>query len=276
MKELPGAVPPASQAVATLPPRCQRCGIVDEVRICPACEDAPDIPTGWRLFDVLWGVGQAFGQKDLKAFAVLPVVIAILILVLGLWWSFGSFNYSFHQWMLAKLPPGFIGFVLDTLSTVLSALAGVIVFSFLFLPLVGLICMPFLDPLVARLESRLLGQRPAARIELAQLLPEIGRLTLFKIALLLPAFLLAGIPLFGPLIYTGALVLTMSLDFLDIIWMRRGYSFHEKRHFLKNNLSAWLLYLFPLLLMVWLPLLQLLILPGAAAGAVRFYLASKK
>lgn len=256
--------------------RCTRCGILTDGPLCDDCFEAPRLQTGQRIFDVLWGVRQAFGQGDLFLWSTAPVVLSVVGLVLGLGYGFSWFNVTFARWLMLHVPPGFISQVVVTLTTLFSFVAAAILFSFLFLPVVGLICMPFLEPLVARLEARLLGQRRTATVGIKMLLREAGLLLAFKLVLLLPAFLLAGIPLIGPMLFTAVVALTLSLDFLDILWMRRGYSFAEKRHFLERNLAGWIFFLLPLMLMVWLPLLQLLIVPGAAAGAVRFYLASKK
>lgn len=256
--------------------RCTRCGILTDGPLCDDCFEAPRLQTGRRIFDVLWGVRQAFGQGDLFLWSTAPVLLSVVGLVLGLSYGFGWFNVTFTRWLTLHLPPGFISQVLVALTSVFSFIGAVILFSFLFLPVLGLLCMPFLEPLAGRLEARLLGQRRTATVGIKLLLRESGLLLVFKLVLLLPAFLLAGIPLIGPALFTAVVALTLSLDFLDILWMRRGYSFQEKLDFLKRNLGGWIFFLLPLMLMVWLPLLQLLIVPGAAAGAVRFYLASRK
>ncbi|HEY9844414.1 MAG TPA: EI24 domain-containing protein [Candidatus Obscuribacterales bacterium] len=269
----PAAVP----AVEPVALRCSRCGVRSAAALCPECEAHADpVAKGLRLFDVPWGTLQAFSRGDLLPLAMAPVALSALVLSIGLWLGYGWFSGFIGHWLEATLTPGALTSILIALLTAFSALGALVLFGFLFLPVLGLICLPFLDPLVARVEARLLGQRQAAAIPIGLLLREIALLLVFKIVLLLPAVLLLGVPVLGPVLLTAVLVLTMSLDFLDIIWMRRGYRFGEKITFLKTNFGAWIFYLLPLLLMVWVPLLQILILPGAAAGAVRFYLAAKK
>lgn len=256
--------------------RCTRCGILTDAPRCDDCLDAPALKTGQRLFDVLWGLGEAFGRGELFVWASAPVLLTGALLVVGLMFGFGWFNQVFSHWLMLHLPPGFLSQVLVAATGVISLFAALLMFGFLFLPVVGLICMPLMEPLVGRLEARLLGQRRTAGVGFKVLLREAGLLLSAKLVILLPALLLAGLPGLGPLLLTFAVALTLSLDFLDILWMRRGYSFAEKRAFLQRNLLGWIGFMLPLMLMVWLPLLQLLLIPGAAAGAVRFYLAARK
>lgn len=153
----------------------------------------------------------------------------------------------------------------------------VLLFVFLFIPLLGLVCLPFFDPLAAKTEAKLLGQsRSAAALSLKQLAKEIILLLGFKLFILVPSLLLLLIPLAGPLLFTAVMAMLMSFDFLDVIWMRRAYTFADKLRFIQQNLLAWLLFWLPLSLMLWIPVLQILMLPGAVVGATRFYLSAQK
>lgn len=258
--------------------RCPRCGLKLNDGACPACpEEAPVLRTGWRLFDVPWGTLQVFVRPDLRPWALAPVAVSGLLLGIAVWFGFGWFSSWFNTWLSQALTPGLLSSVLQAFVAAFSALGSLIIFGFLFLPVLGLVCMPFFDPLAARLEASLLGESsPAVPIKIPVLLREMALLLVLKLVLIVPALFLLGVPLIGPFVLTGVLAIVLSLDFLDIIWMRKGYGFQDKLNFLKQNFTPWLIYLAPLLVLSWIPLLQLLILPGAAAGAVRFYLNAKK
>ncbi len=272
---------PVSLAQPEAIKRCPRCGLGLNAGRCPVCPveitQPQPLKMGWRLFDVLWGTQQVFALPELRPWAFSPVAVSGLVLGFSVWWGFGWFSNWFTTWLQQALAPGVLSSLLQAFVAAFSVLGALVIFGFLFLPVLGLVCMPFFDPLAAKLEARLLGEkRDAVPIKVSLLLREIALLLVLKLILILPALLLLGIPVLGPVLLTAVMAMVLSLDFLDIIWMRKGYSFNDKLKFLKQNFTPWLLYLAPLLVLSWIPLLQLLILPGAAAGAVRFYLNAKK
>lgn len=257
--------------------RCQRCG---QTLPCPdssEAEQARAIQQGWRILDVPWGMLQVLRQTELRLLSTLPLLLSVCLLAGGLFWGYERFEQGIRRLIESQLAPGILSSLLVTLSATLGIIGVLLLFGLLFLPLLGLIFLPFFDLLAVRTEALLLGQtRSTNSFQFSRLIPEILLLLGFKLVLLLPALLLLGLPVIGPFCFSLLLAMTVSLDFLDVIWMRRGYSFKEKLGFLGQNLAGWLLYLLPLLLMLWLPLIQVLMLPGAAVGAVRFYLNARK
>jgi CysZ protein len=272
----PAEAPARSETALTTPARCERCGTPAESALCAACEAGKAPRLGWRLFDVPWGMAQVLSQGDLLPLAIAPILLSGAVLTISLFLGYGWLNRYITTWLAQSMTPGTGSSLLQALASTLGVVGAVLIFGFLFLPLLGLVCMPFFDPLVSKLEKRQLGERPTVPLKLGVLLREMVLLLILKLALLIPSLFLLGVPVLGPVLFTLVLTMVLSLDFLDILWMRRGYSFSAKVGFLSRNFVAWLLYLAPLLLIVWIPLLQLLMLPGAAAGAWRFYLSAKK
>lgn len=230
----------------------------------------------WRLLDVFWGLKMVLLRPELRSLALWPVVISLGVLSVSLLWGYGAVHEALTAWLQTSMDPGWGRNLLSFLLGALGLLGVGLLFGFLFLPVLGLISIPFLEPLAARLEKLLQPAPYAVGVGLSTLLREIAALTLAKLLLLGVALLGLLIPLLGPLLFTFLMAVMLSLDFLDVIWMRKGYRFQQKLEFLSINRRGWLLFLLPLMLMVWLPLLQILILPAATAGAVRFFLQAEK
>lgn len=232
--------------------------------------------TSWRLMDVFWGIVKVFTNLKLLPWALAPVFLSIGLLVVALYYGLTPF-YLWSQEQLAQSLQS--GWTLEFISILFSATAVIgsgLLFAFLLMPVLGLVSIPFLDPIAARIEQKLITSPYQTPVSLGTIFKEMGALLVFKLLFLIPALALFWVPLLGPLIITFAMALILSLDFLDVIWMRKGYRFQEKREFLAKNKGAWLLFILPIMLMIWIPLLQIIMLPGATAGAVRFYLNARK
>jgi len=258
--------------------RCQSCGqTAAETPCSEVCAQARFSRRPWqRLGDVLWGTWMVWTRPQLIGLSFLPLCLTVGLLLGGLWFSFAWFQRYLNAWLADTVSSPWGLPLLQTLVTVFSTFGIVLLLLVLFLPVAAVLTMPFMDPVAAQIETRLLGEaREAPPFHLPTLLREMGLLTLLKLVLLLPA-LFFWVPVLGPLLVLFSLALILSLDFLDLIWMRKGYAFAEKKAFLRANLGGWLLFTLPLMLMIWVPVLQVLLLPGASAGAVRFFLAARK
>ncbi len=253
-----------------LPLRCATCGEPE------AEQHIHELASSWRIMDPFWGILRVFTQIKLLPWALAPVFLSILLLAAALYYGLTPFYLWSQEWLAQSLQSGW---TLEFISILFSATAVIgsgILFAFLLMPVLGLVSIPFLDPIAARVEQQLITSPYSTPVSFGTMLKEIAALTIFKVLILIPALALFWLPLIGPVLITFAMALVLSLDFLDVIWMRKGYRFKEKRAFLAKNKASWLLFILPIMLMVWIPLLQILMLPGATAGAVRFYLNARK
>lgn len=264
--------------------RCATCGQrleseAEAPSFCsPACEAYRKLKGQGRFrpLDVFWGAWTVWTRPGLIGLSLLPLFLTAVLLLLALAFSFQHFYAWFNAWLEQVASSGQALPLLQILLVSFSTFSVLVLSLVLFLPVAALITMPFMDPLVAKVEARQLGEaRAAAPFHLPTLLREMLRLLGLKLLLLLP-LLLFWVPVLGPLLVLFSLALVLSLDFLDLLWMRKGYTFADKRRFLRQNLSGWLLFALPLTLMLWVPVLQLLLLPAASAGAVRWFLVAKK
>lgn len=229
-----------------------------------------------RLLDVFWGGWTVWTRPGLIALSLLSLFLTALLLGLTLVFSFQRFYAWFNAWLEQVASSAQALPLLQILVVSFSTFSVLVLSLVLFLPVAALVTMPFMDPLVAKIEARQLGEaRPAVPFHLPTLLREMLRLLGLKLLLLLP-LLLFWVPVLGPLLVLFSLALVLSLDFLDLLWMRKGYAFADKLRFLRQNALGWLLFTLPLMLMLWVPVLQLLMLPAASAGAVRWFLVAKK
>lgn len=229
-----------------------------------------------RSLDLIWGIRTMLGNKHLLKLSIVPLALSVFILALALWFGLDWFQAYLSGWISLLLPQGFWSGSLKAFLLLFSWFSAGLFFVVLFLPISALIMMPFMDPVSGHVEAQLLKASPGISLNIPYLLKEIFWLTLFKIVLIAPALLALLIPILGPVIFAFLLSLSISLDFLDLIWMRKKYVFTEKLLFLRQNKLAWFFYNLPLMLMIWVPILQILIIPGAAVGAVRFYLNAQK
>lgn len=269
-------MPDSSLPVRT---RCPDCGTplpLGESCPYPLVKPRPSGLVLNRLLDVPWGTWQILANGPLRALAFWPLLLTCVVLAVALWFGFGWFQAYLNSWISQTLSSGFWASLLTVFLAVFSGVGALVLFAFFFVPVMSLICLPFLDPLSLRVERRWLSDLPPTGPSVGVLLKEMLALLAVKLLLLVPGLLMLGIPVVGPVVFAILMAMTLSLDFLDLLWMRKGYRLGDKLDFLKRNQLGWICFLLPLTLMVWLPVLQLLLIPGAAAGAVRFFLAADK
>lgn len=269
--------------MSEFPTRCALCGALTPAPGTEAetqsktefhCQDK-EIP-GRAWGDVFWGLSLIFRRRSLLTWAMAPVGVNLLLILLFFAFFWNWFYQYVHHFLSSVVQSlgwlNFLGFVLGAFSTVAITLLALL----LFLPLLSLVAIPFLDPLAARTEALLHRRAEAAPFHLGVILSEVLWMSFFKLIVLLPALLFLFIPLVGPLLLSCVLAALLSLDFLDVIWMRKGYRFEEKMAFIKRQKRDWFLFFLPLTLMIWVPVLQIVIFPAATVGAVRFFLRAQK
>jgi len=150
---------------------------------------------------------------------------------------------------------------------------------FLILPISSLVSIPFLEPMCIETEKFILGETQEEKFKLSDtiaMIKEIFFLIAFKLIVLVCSLPLLFIPIVGYIAFLFILTLITSIDFLDIIMARKKYVFKEKIKFIKENFTSYLTFSIPLMVLFWIPILQLLLIPSAAIGATKFFLESEK
>lgn len=148
-----------------------------------------------------------------------------------------------------------------------------------------LVCLPFSEVISRRVEAErtdgLPGESTAGLVRAGV---AVGRevsvgmlhgllLLPVKIAILVALLPLVVVPVVGPMIWWGLPgALFHAFDFLDLPTARRGYSFGEKLSFLQRHGYEALGLGLGVCLIIAIPILNLVLLPAAAAGATLLYL----
>jgi CysZ protein len=257
--------------------RCPLCGVPGTAERCPRCQQsARTVPLQTPFWGALWAVPRGLitllADRRLWGLSLLPLALAVVLLATGV-----GLGLSRLQGFLAALLTGYTEgtwlWVLQGLSFLLSSVLGVFLFLVLFLPVVSLVCMPFLEPLALAAEEYWLGGASPSGpgLGLGAILADMLRLLVFKLALMLLALPLLLIPGLGFLLYLWIMAMLTAIDFWDLTLGRKHYRFGAKLAFIRRHAGAFMAFSLPLMLMVWIPVLQLLMVPaGAVAGALLY------
>jgi uncharacterized protein involved in cysteine biosynthesis len=211
-------------------------------------------------------------HRRLWGLSLLPLALAVILLATAV-----GFGLSRIQAVLAAVLAGYTEgtwlWLLQGLSFLLSSALGIFLFLVLFLPVVSLVCMPFLEPLALAAEEQWLGgpSRSAPGLGVGMMVADMFRLLALKLVVMLVALPLLLIPGLGFLLYLWVMAMLTALDFWDLTLGRKHYRFGAKLAFFRRHAPTFVLFSLPLMLMVWIPVLQLLMVPaGAVAGALLY------
>lgn len=260
--------------------RCELCGEPkqeENLKRCERCLNSSFKPAFslWRSpFYALEGLMRVVANAELLRLALLPILLTGLILGAVLIWGLSSVFAGLNAWLAQSLRGGGLLMALQGVSLAFASFALAVLFLFLFLPVSSLVCLPFLDQISQKVEALLLGksQQPPVSLALGFILKEMFLLLGFKLLVLVVGLPLLLIPVLGFPLYLFLMGLLTAVDFLDLLLSRKGFTFAEKLGYFKRYFLPFALFSLPVVGMAWIPILQLLILPGAAAGGVLFYL----
>jgi CysZ protein len=214
-----------------------------------------------------------------------PHCLAPLGINLGLFALFFWFGYDrFVQWVKPLLPSGegwwwaLAFYALAALAVVVLSLMVVLLFT-----VVGsLIAAPFLELLSRRVEAleAYAGVATWAETSLWQdarrVAGQMVKLLALYLAVMIPLWLLNLLPVVGNLLYAGLAFLVtcffLALNFLDLPLDRRGLSLRAKLAYLRGLGLTGLAFGAAVFALGVIPVLNLAMLPLAAAGATLLYL----
>jgi CysZ protein len=218
-------------------------------------------------------------RRDLWKLAAAPVAISAFLLSGGQYLLYRVLVRRWEAWA----PQDSHFQVLYYAAFVLLAAAMIVLFFFLFAGLAVAVAGPFNEAISARTEAAALGRAPVDSTSFSGMIKETVRSVThgLKILLLYGVLLLAGcllflVPAFGPLLFAGfSLLLSAYMaayQFMDYPMARRGFTFNEKIVFLKSGLIPSLGFGLGVLLLCSVPLVNVLLLPGAVVGGTLLFL----
>lgn len=230
-------------------------------------------------------------SRPLRAYAIIPALLSISLLISGFFWLSHWLNQQLQSWS------GWFGWLPDWLTSWLNGLlwlSGFALFlvlaNFLFLSLSSLIASPF-NSLLSDKTRRVLGEplsddpfrwSQLGRLLLHSLQRELAKLfyMLPHISLLLLLSLLSfWLPLLN-LLTSGLWLLLgswlLAVQYLDYPADSQGLSLSQTLEVLRRKRLTVLSFGFACYLLVWVPGLNLLLVPAAICGATRLWLQLEK
>ncbi len=235
------------------------------------------VPQGFRLL----------GTPGLRRYVVVPVAVNIVVFI-GLFWLGAAGFREALDWLLPDPAPlqgsGFWGEILAVLTIAaqwllwpLFLLAGVVLVFYTFTLAANLIAAPFNGMLSARVEQQITGTLPAEVPSGSGLLLEVAgsvftelRKFCYFLLLAIPAlalFLIPGLNLFAPLVWTLVGAWILALEYADYPLGNRGIAFADQRVLLRTRRGRHLGFGLGVLGMTLIPGINLLAMPTAVIGA---------
>lgn len=219
-------------------------------------------------------------QPGLRAVVALPLAINVVVIV-GLLWLFGDrWSVWLDAW-LAGLPDWLAW--LETLLWWSGFLLAVLLFCYVFTLLANLVAGPFNGLLSSRVERHLTGREPETGMSLAGelvdgVVGELRRLTYYltRAALLgAVSLILFFIPVANallPALWFAFGAYMLAFEYLDAPMGNRGLSFPDKRRRLAQRRSLNLGFGAAVTLATAVPVINLVVMPAAIAGATALWL----
>jgi len=224
-------------------------------------------------------------HRSLWPWAAAPAVIGILLFggvvtgavlyaddLLALWWA----EPAGDGWWIVVLHAAW------SLLYVVLLILGVASAYLVALLLGGVIASPFNDALSVRVEQVLTGK--AAAPDEIEMWTGIGRsllstliVTLTYVAVAVPVLALNLLPGIGPImatvLNTGLAAIFLSLEYADVAFARYGLTWREKLRLLNTHRSLALGFGLSTSALLWLPGINLIVMPVAVAGGTALALA---
>lgn len=224
----------------------------------------------WVVFR---GCGMLFRRPQWWPYAVLPVVTTVLVFGLGTWWLIGWGAESFSAW-IEGMSAGWVAEVSYWSSTMVMVSLSLIALYLFYLPLVRALAAPFLALFSERVFSSLSGidapVPPGRRVVRWVIRPIYEALILLVIRLIVSLVFLPlnCIPVVGTVLFFLVLAWLEGMDLLDIGMSARGLVLRERLPFVKRHKWAAMGLGVGAAAILWIPVVNLLFLPGLVVAAV--------
>ncbi len=211
-------------------------------------------------------------SPGLRRYVFLPIVANLALYVGTIVYLLNNFGGWLDYWMLKV--PGWLNW-LEWLIWPLLVVSLVVVVFFTFTLVSNLIAAPFYGFLAEKVETRLTGRPPADERSLVRGgIDALGR-ELVKLGYILPRmallFLIGFVPglnLAMPFLWAAFSAWMMAITYLDYPMDNNRVAFADMRRRLRARWWPTLTFGGWVMAATWLPLINLVLLPGAVAGAV--------
>ncbi len=214
-------------------------------------------------------------RPELRRYVVMPLLINIIIFSLMAWVGFAQFS-NLLDWMLPQ--DSWLSYFRYILWP-LFAVATILVTFYSFTILANLFAAPFNGLLSEKVETMLTGRPPgnpqtgiaqsiwpAIRSELVKL-----RYFIIRALPLLFLFLIPGINVIAPLLWTLFGIWYLALEYADYPMANNGLEFREQHAHNKKIVLAALGFGGGLTLLMMIPILNFAAMPAAVAGATAMW-----
>lgn len=223
------------------------------------------------ISDFMTGARHAFGgfkwllRPKVRAHALLPLLINAAIFSGGFYVG----AMQFQALMNALLPDW------EWLRWLLWPLFGVgalLILTYGFLVVASVVSSPFNGPLAAAVTRHLAGEADTsgrAPSVMVALMDELKRLAYFigRAFPILLLFIVPGVNLIAPVVWTLLTGWLLAMEFFAYPWGNRGIDFKEQRRLLGERRAMSLGFGLGVLLLAAIPVVNLVALPAAVAGA---------
>lgn len=223
-------------------------------------------------------------EPRLRRYVLIPLLINIVLIVALI----SLFGWQLDNWLDAWLAglPGWLAWLESLLWWVGLVLAS-LAFCYLFTFLANLIASPFNGLLSAKVEELLTGRQPQSHMTLAGEMADgvIGELRLIRFSLGRAALLgvasliLLFMPVVNvviPFLWFGFGAFILAFEYLDPPMGNRGMAFDAKLAHVRSRRWRHLGFGSVVTLVTAIPLINLVVMPAAVAGATALYLDSTR
>ncbi|NOZ10122.1 MAG: sulfate transporter CysZ [Gammaproteobacteria bacterium] len=223
-------------------------------------------------------------QPGIRAFAILPILLASLVFALLVWLGFGYFG-DLLEWILPSGDSWWVTLIRGVLWP-LFFIAVVLLLYFSFTVLANLIAAPFNGLLAEKVEALLTGQAPqqptGVKALIADILPsminelrKLGYYLIWALPLLI-LFLIPMVNLIAPLLWALFVAWMHAFEYAEYPMENHHIRFKQVRQTLKSKRLLGLSFGASVMVAMLIPVVNLLVMPAAVAGATAMWVEQYK
>lgn len=229
-----------------------------------------------RAFVLPWrGLGLLRRQRRWWPWALAPAAVHLVLFVAAAWGVAAGADAVVAAWWAQ--PEGGLLQAAWYAAVAVAVAVGLGLAYVLTLLVGGVLASPFVDALSERAEALLAGAAAEGGSGVVRSIVASAAVLGLYVLLLLPVLLLNAVPVLGSLAATalGALLgaFFLALEFAGGVLERRGLGLRARLRLLRRHLALTLGFGLGAALMLWVPFVNLLVLPAVAVGGTALGLA---
>lgn len=222
------------------------------------------------IFQGLWLI---ISNLSLLKSSLPPMLLTGVLFINFIYIGLAYLNTAFYQLIYPYLKDPLVGESLNLLQSITGPNMMLAAFMGIFLLVSTLICLPFLEKISRDTEILLAGYEKNVfiqRLSFGTIFIDMLLLACLILFIGLLSIGLVFIPLIGQLLIMLLNCLLIAFECLDMTLTRKNYLVKEKIEFIRDNFVSFLIFASPILVIYYLPVLQVLILPAATVGGVLY------